>query len=48
MLKEMIIKIHSLIINIKILYINKEDIRDIILLEFMKYIKDYINLLVLF
>ena len=48
MSKKMIIKIHFPIINIGILYINKEDIRNIVSLEFIKRIKDYINLSILF
>ena len=46
--EKIIIKVYSLTINIGVLYINRGGIRSIMLLEFIRRIKDYINLLILF
>jgi hypothetical protein len=48
MSEEVVIKIHPLTTNAEVLYINREGIRSIMLLEFIRRIKDYISLLILF
>jgi hypothetical protein len=48
MSEEVVIKVHSLTTNAEVLYINREEIYSIILLEFIRRIKDYISLLILF
>ena len=48
MSEKVIIKIHFPTIDIEILYINKKDVRNIVSLEFIKYIKDRIDLSISF
>jgi hypothetical protein len=48
MSEEVVIKVYSPTTDAEVLYINREGVRGIVLLEFIRRIKDYISLLILF
>lgn len=48
MSKKMIIKIHSSTIDVEILCIDREDVRNVVSLKFIRRIKDRIDLSILF
>jgi hypothetical protein len=48
MSEEVVMKMHFLIFKAEVLYIDKKDIRDILLLKLIKRIWDHIDLSILF